>query len=75
MKMGKGNEEYIEVTSGLRENDRIAANAYQLFEQFQQKAGKFAQQKGIVPLMPGEGKGMIRQLTPSKKQLTPSKKR
>jgi len=74
VKVGKGNEEYIEVTSGLRENDRIAANAYQLFEQFQQKAGKSAQQRGIVPLMPGEGKGMIRQLTPSKKQLTPSKK-
>jgi len=56
VEIGKGNEEYMEIVSGLKENDRIAANAYELFEQFQREAGQLPQQRpGMVPLMPGGG--------------------
>jgi hypothetical protein len=37
VKLGKGNDQYVEVLSGLKENDRILANAYQLFEQLKQE--------------------------------------
>lgn len=60
VQVGKGNEEYVEVVSGLKENDRIAANAYQLFEQFQREAGQVPQQPGMMPLMPGGGGVRIR---------------
>ena len=60
--VGKGNDEYIEVLSGLKENDRIAANAYQILEQFQQEAGGAQQRGGMFPGMPGGGG--IRQLAP-----------
>jgi len=61
--VGKGNDEYIEVLSGLKENDRIAANAYQILEQFQQQAGDVQKRGGMFPGMPGGG-GAMRQLTP-----------
>jgi len=60
--VGKGNDEYIEVLSGLKENDRIAANAYQILEQFQQQAGDAQQREGMFPGM--QGGGGIRQLAP-----------
>ena len=53
--VGKGNDEYIEVLSGLKENDRIAANAYQILEQFQQQAGGAQEGRGMFPGMPGGG--------------------
>jgi len=58
VRVGKGNEEYIEVLSGLEENDRIAANAYQILEQFQQQAGGAQQRGGMFPGMPGGGGAM-----------------
>jgi HlyD family secretion protein len=62
--VGKGNDEYIEVLSGLKENDRIAANAYQILEQFQQEGGD-QQRRGMFPGMPGGGGGGgMRQLAP-----------
>ena len=63
--VGKGNDEYIEVLSGLKENDRIAANAYQVLEQFQQQAGGGQQGRGMFG-MPGGGGGGggMRQLAP-----------
>jgi multidrug efflux pump subunit AcrA (membrane-fusion protein) len=65
--VGKGNDEYIEVLSGLKENDRIAANAYQLFEQFKQQALSGAQKGGMFPGMPGGG-GTMRQLVPGQQR-------
>lgn len=64
--VGKSNDEYVEVTSGLKENDRIAANAYQLFEQFQQQAGGDEGRRGLFPGMRGGGggRGGVRQLAP-----------
>jgi len=59
--VGKGNDEYIEVLSGLKVNDRIAANAYQILEQFQQ-GGDVQQRRGMFPGMPGGG--AMRQLAP-----------
>jgi len=55
VKVGKGNDEYIEVLSGLKENDRIAANAYQLFEQFKQETLSNVKKEGMFPSMPGGG--------------------
>jgi len=55
VRVGKGNDEYIEVLSGLKEDDRIAANAYQIFEQFQQQAGGAEGRGGMFPGMPGGG--------------------
>ena len=37
VKLGKGNDQYVEVLSGLKANDRILANAYQLFGQLKQE--------------------------------------
>ena len=51
VRVGKGNDEYIEVLSGLKENDRIAANAYQILEQFQQQAGGAQEGRGMFPGM------------------------
>ena len=64
--VGKGNDEYIEVLSGLKENDIIAANAYQIIEQFQAGAGGDQQRRGMFPGMPGGGGGGggYRQLAP-----------
>lgn len=59
--IGKGNDQYIEVLSGLKENDRIAANAYQILEQFEQGGGD-QQRRGMFG-MP-EGGGGMRQLAP-----------
>ena len=53
VRVGKGNDEYVEVLSGLKENDRIAANAYQIFEQFQQQAGGAEGRRGMFPGMRG----------------------
>lgn len=55
VRVGKGNDEYVEVLSGLKENDRIAANAYQIFEQFQQQAGGTEGRGGMFPGMRGGG--------------------
>jgi len=55
VRVGKGNDEYVEVLSGLKENDRIAANAYQIFEQFQQQAGGAEGRRGMFPGMRGGG--------------------
>lgn len=64
--VGKGNDEYVEVTSGLKENDRIAANAYQLFEQFRQEAGSAEERGGMFPGMRTGGgrRGGMGQLAP-----------
>ncbi len=56
--VGKGNDEYLEVLSGLKENDRIAANAYQILEQFQQQAGGAEGRGGMFPGMRGGGGAM-----------------
>ena len=55
VRVGKGNDQYIEVLSGLKENDRIAANAYQILEQFQEQAGGAQEGRGMFPGMRGGG--------------------
>ncbi len=62
VRVGRANDEYIEVLSGLKENDRIAANAYQILEQFEQGGGD-QQRRGMFPGMQRGGGGM-RQLAP-----------
>jgi len=62
VKLGKGNDQYVEVLSGLKENDRIAANAYQLFEQPQQEPIK-DEKKGEVFFDVPEA-GAIKKLVP-----------
>ena len=66
VRVGKGNDQYIEVLSGLKENDRIAANAYQIIEQFQQQEGGAEGRGGMFPGMRGGGGGGggMRQLVP-----------
>ncbi len=58
--IGKANDEYIEVLSGLKENDRIAANAYQIH----QGAGDDQQRRGMFGMPRRGGGGGVRQLAP-----------
>jgi len=60
VKLGKGNDQYVEVLSGLKKNDRILANAYQLFEQVQQEPTKDKEKGEVFP----PGAGAIKELVP-----------
>ena len=60
VKLGRGNDQYVEVLSGLKANDKILANAYQLFEQLKQEPIK-DEKKGEV--FPPEA-GAIKKLVP-----------
>ena len=65
IKVGKGTDEYIQVLSGLTKNDRIAANAYQLFEQFKQQPPSAVKKEGILPELPGGLEKLAPKLAPS----------
>ena len=60
VKLGKGNDQYVEVLSGLKANDRILANAYQLFEQLKQEPIKDEKKGEVFP----PGAGAIKELVP-----------
>ena len=60
VKLGKGNDQYVEVLSGLKANDRILANAYQLFEQLKQEPIKDKEKGEVFP----PGAGAIKKLVP-----------
>ena len=60
VELGKGNDQYVEVLSGLKANDRIAANGYQLFEQLKQEPIKDKEKGEVFP----PGAGAIKKLVP-----------
>ena len=64
VKLGKGNDQYVEVLSGLKANDRILANAYQLFEQLKQEPIK-DEEKGKEFFDVPKGAGAIKKLVPA----------
>ena len=66
VKLGKGNDQYVEVLSGLKANDRILANAYQLFEQLKQEPIKDEEKGKEFFDVPKEA-GAIKKLVPAGK--------
>ena len=63
VKLGRSNDQYVEVLSGLKANDRIAANAYQLFEQLKQEPIKDKEKGKDFFDVPKEA-GAIKKLVP-----------
>jgi len=63
VELGKGNDQYVEVLSGLKANDRILANAYQLFEQLKQEPIKDKEKGKEFFDVPKEA-GAIKKLVP-----------